>query len=37
VATLEFSRKRKGMSVLSADNKGDRSLFIKGAPEYLIK
>lgn len=36
VATLEFSRQRKGMSTLM-EEEGQRSLFIKGAPEYLLK
>ena len=38
LATLEFSRDRKSMSVLCKDQKtGKNVMFIKGAPDYLVK
>jgi Ca2+-transporting ATPase len=38
IATLEFTRDRRSMSVLCVDRKtGRKSMFIKGAPDYLIK
>lgn len=36
LATYEFSRDRKSMSVL-AESKGQKKLFVKGAPESLIE
>lgn len=38
LATLEFSRDRKSMSILVTNSKEKReSMFIKGAPDYLLK
>lgn len=38
VATLEFTRDRKSMSVVCRNKKtGNNVMFIKGAPDYLIK
>jgi len=38
VATLEFTRDRKSMSVLAKNKTNNKSImFIKGAPDYLIK
>ena len=38
LATLEFSRDRKSMSVLAKNkNSANNILFIKGAPDYLVK
>lgn len=38
VATLEFSRDRKSMSVLALNKQTNQNLlFIKGAPDYLLK
>lgn len=37
LATLEFSRDRKSMSVLAKDGKNNKNvMFIKGAPDYLL-
>jgi len=38
VATLEFTRDRKSMSVVARDNRTKKNvMFIKGAPDYLIQ
>lgn len=37
LAVLEFTRDRKSMSVVCRDNSGSNLMFIKGAPDYLLK
>ena len=38
MATLEFSRDRKSMSILVKNKKGGKNImFIKGAPDYLLE